>query len=98
MKEPYGEDLASRSDPESCGAAREDGVEALTGAGAGRVSSREITKTGVPTLSDHAEGNTAARASASAPRTPRGLRPRARAETLRAGCGRAHDLPWDDGP
>ena len=42
MKEPYGEGLASHTDPESCVAAREGGGEALTGAGAGRVLSREI--------------------------------------------------------
>ena len=43
MKESYGEGLASHTDPESCGAAREDRVEALTGARAGRVFSRERT-------------------------------------------------------
>ena len=43
MKESYGEGLASHTDPESCGAAREDSVEALTGARAGRVFSRERT-------------------------------------------------------
>ena len=41
MKESYGEGVASHTDPESCGAAREDSVEALTGACAGRVFSRE---------------------------------------------------------
>jgi len=41
MKESYGEGLATHTDPESCGAAREDSVEALTGARAGRVFSRE---------------------------------------------------------
>lgn len=41
MKESYGEGLATHTDPESCGAAREGGVEALTGARAGRVCSRE---------------------------------------------------------
>ena len=41
MKESYGEGLATHTDPESCGAAREGGVEALTGARAGRVISRE---------------------------------------------------------
>ena len=41
MKESYGEGLASHTDPESCGAARKDRVEALTGARAGRVFSRE---------------------------------------------------------
>jgi|SRR5712692_214364 len=41
MKESYGEGLATHADPESCGAAGEGGVEALTGARAGRVYSRE---------------------------------------------------------
>jgi len=41
MKESYGEGLATHTDPESCGAACEGSVEALTGARAGRVFSRE---------------------------------------------------------
>ena len=40
MKESYGEGLATHTGPESCGAAREGGVEALTGERAGRVLSR----------------------------------------------------------
>ena len=44
MKEPYGEGVAIRSDPESCVVVREDGGEALTGARAGRVWSREIVE------------------------------------------------------
>ena len=43
MKESYGEGLATHADPESCGAACKGSVEALTGARAGRVSSRERT-------------------------------------------------------
>ena len=43
MKESYGEDLASHTDPESCAVVREDGREALTGACAGELLSREIT-------------------------------------------------------
>jgi hypothetical protein len=42
MKESYGEDLASHTDPESCTVAREGGCEALTGACAGELLSREI--------------------------------------------------------
>ncbi len=42
MKESYVEGLAAHSGPESCGVAREGDVEALTGARAGRVFSREI--------------------------------------------------------
>src|SRR5262245_32726650 len=41
MKESHGEGLATHTDPESCGAACKGGVEALTGARAGQVLSRE---------------------------------------------------------
>lgn len=41
MKVSYSEGLANHTGPESCGAAREGGAEALTGEGAGRVFSRE---------------------------------------------------------
>jgi RNA-directed DNA polymerase len=37
MKESYGEGLATHTGPESCGASREGGVEALTGGRAGQV-------------------------------------------------------------
>src|SRR6202011_822939 len=40
MKESYECELATHIGPESCGAAREGGVEALTGERAGRVLSR----------------------------------------------------------
>jgi hypothetical protein len=40
MKESYESGLATHIGPESCGAAREGGVEALTGESAGRVFSR----------------------------------------------------------
>jgi RNA-directed DNA polymerase len=43
MEEPYGEGLASHTDPESCVASREAGGEALTGAHVGGVLSREMT-------------------------------------------------------
>ena len=42
MKELHGEGLASHTDPESCVVSREAGHEVLTGAHAGRVSSREM--------------------------------------------------------
>ena len=41
MKESYVEGLATHDDPESCAVIREGGGEALTGARAGRVLSRE---------------------------------------------------------
>ena len=43
MKESYGEGLASHTDPESCAGACKGEREALTGARAGRVLSREST-------------------------------------------------------
>src|ERR1700682_5828208 len=43
MKASYGKGLATHADPESCGVACKGGVEALTGARAGRVFSRERT-------------------------------------------------------
>ena len=42
MQEPYSEGLANHTDPESCVFACKGKVEALTGARAGRVWSREI--------------------------------------------------------
>jgi hypothetical protein len=44
MRESYDEGLASRTDPESCVDRRKAGHEALTGALAGGVSSREILR------------------------------------------------------
>ncbi len=44
MRESYGEDLASHTDPESCTFAREGGREALTGVCAGELLSREIVR------------------------------------------------------
>jgi hypothetical protein len=41
MREPYGEGVATHTDPESCADVRKGGGEALTGARAGRVLSRE---------------------------------------------------------
>jgi hypothetical protein len=43
--------------PESCGSAREGEAEALTGDSAGQPLSREIRRSGVPTLLCEAEGN-----------------------------------------
>ena len=61
MKEPYGEGVASRTDPESCVVSREAGRELLTGAHAGRVSSREIPGNQDADLVYSWEGNTGGR-------------------------------------
>jgi len=55
MREPYGEGIASHSGPESCVTTREGGGEALTGARAGWVLSREIT--GIVRGADVVPGN-----------------------------------------
>ncbi len=44
MKESYGEDLVSHTAPESCAVARKGDCEALTGARAGGLLSREIIR------------------------------------------------------
>ena len=44
MKEPYGEGLASHTGSESCANSRKAGGEALTGAHAGGVLSRDMLK------------------------------------------------------
>ena len=89
MNESYGEGVAIHTDPESCGAACKGGVEALTGARAGRLCSREQTflrgadavrRSGMPTRRiEIARGDG----------TPRGQRPRARTATPRTRTGRS---------
>ena len=65
MKEPYIEGIANHDGPESCTGTREGAGEALTGARAGWLLSREIQQFRVLTLLTEAEDNTAACAFAS---------------------------------
>jgi hypothetical protein len=98
MKESHRKGVANYPDPESCVASREAAIEALTGAPAGRVWSCEIFAFGVLTSFNKAEGNIKWRVFASAPRTPRSLRPQACRETPRARTGRSHRRPCFHGP
>ncbi len=98
MKESHRKGPASHPDPESCGVARNDEAEALTGEGAGELLSREIRSFGVPTPLSEAEGNTGGGVSASPPRTPRGRRPSACTDAPCAGTGRSQSSPGEDGP
>ncbi len=98
MKEPYIEEVATHDDPESCASSRKGAGEALTGAHAGRVLSREMLSTGAPTLFREAEGNTAETASARSESAPRGRRPLACVEPLCARTGRSLHRPLEDGP
>src|SRR5512142_2369052 len=91
MRELYVEDLASHDDPESCAVVREGGGEALTGACAGSVMSREIKGSGVPTPLSVAEGNIVGRVIASGRRTPRGRRPGA---CTRVSRRENREIPW----
>lgn len=91
MKESYGEGVATRAGPESCGDGSNVIAEALIGVRAGQVLSREILfNCRVPTLWDSAEGNIGYIAIARYIRTLRGRRPCARTETPCTGTGRSH--------
>lgn len=89
MKEPPIEGVATHDDPESCVCGREAVDEALTGARAGRVLSREIKQSGVPTVLTVLEGHVPNTAIARCWGTPRGRRPLARTETPCARTGRS---------
>ena len=59
MEELYAEGLATHGGPESCVDDPRGRGEALTGARAGRAIEPRNQRSGVPTLSQEAEGNTA---------------------------------------
>jgi len=89
MEEPHIEGVATHDDPESCVHVREGVGEALTGAGAGWVFSREKKLFRVPTLLAIAEGNMCDTDSARWRATRRGRRPHARIEPSWTGTGRS---------
>ena len=100
MQKSYECGLATHIGPESCGAARKGGVEALTGERAGRVFSRVRNSLRDADAVGEAEGPIRCTDIARCARVPRGQRPRARTETPRAGTGRSQvrprlQLPWD---
>ena len=88
MKESNVEGIANHDDPESCVDIREDGGEALTGARAGRVLSREIQRFRAPTPLSQAEGHTNDIANARCRSALRGRRTLTRAESPCARTGR----------
>src|SRR5215471_3654706 len=96
MEESDIEGLATHGGPESCGGAREDAGEALTGAVQAGLSSRVIPDVRGAHAVRRAEGHIAAGDSASPPRTPRGLRTTACTEAPCARTGRAHHRPSPD--
>ena len=92
MKESYGEGVASHIDPESCAEGRKGLSEALTGARAGRVWSREtLLKFREPTWWDRAEGESGCIVSARCSCSLRGRRPcRTYGNTSRGN----REMPW----
>ena len=89
MKESYGEDIASRTGPESCVGGRKAAGEALAGVRTGWVVSRENTYYfRVPTISPSVEGNTDGVANAMTLPDP------ARSKTPRT-CGNSMHRSWD---
>ncbi len=94
MKEPYEEGVAIHFGPESCVGPRKGSGEALTGVRASRTLSPEIPYSRECQRCSPARLATPATPlSRGAVRTPRGLRIRARTETLRAGIGRSWYRP-----
>ncbi len=79
--------------PSHAAAFRKGAVEALTGAHAGWVLSREIEPLRVPTVLPLPEGEMSRRKSARACLTLRGLRPHARMEAYGLGTGRSSGRP-----
>lgn len=93
MKELRTEGPAIHGDPESCGVGREAAIEALTGARAGWVSSRETNLIPDADAVLKAAGNTNRAANARSWTIRRGLRPHASAEPSRARTGRSPGHP-----
>jgi len=89
MKELYTEGPAIHGDPESCGVGREAAIEALTGARAGWVSSRETRLFSDADAVLKAAGKTDGATSARSRTIRRGPRPHASAEPSRARTGRS---------
>jgi hypothetical protein len=87
MRFLYVEGLAGHDGPEPCVDAREGGGEALAGVHAGRVLSRKMLNSRVPTLWRKAEGNMGDALWQSSVPALRGLRPRARMQATWKGTG-----------
>ena len=95
MKVSYSKGVATHTDPESCVRSGNRAGEALTGARAGQVLSRERKSIfGGPTASSvrKATWNRSLFARAFPP--PRGRRPCARTEVTYTGAGRSRLWPW----
>lgn len=93
MEELHTEGAAIHGDPESCGDGRKTAIEALTGARAGWVLSRETRIFPDADALFPAAGNTEGTANARSPTIRRGLRPHASAEPSRARTGRSLGHP-----
>jgi hypothetical protein len=101
-KKPCTEGLATHGDPESCGHDRKGVPEALTGAHAGRVLSREIEILPGAEVVSGAEGNTSCTKKGEVRRTWRGRHetPSMRGSTMRENRETLHTVRdgWRRGP
>src|SRR6516165_919755 len=100
MQKSYECELATHIGLESCGAAREGGVEALTEGRAGRVFSRVRNSLRDADAVGESGRPDPAHDIARCTGVPRGHRPRARTQAPRTGTGRSQvcpeqQLPWD---
>ena len=98
MKESYVKGLAAHNGPESCGDARKDTAEALTGVRAGRIFSRETT---LPTRCRRRKG--ARKATPDMPPTQGMTGPRAVGDPVHVRKHLAREpgdplFTWGDGP
>ena len=99
MKVSYSKGVATHADPESCVCTRKGAGEALTGARAGQVLSRESKiDFGGPTVSCVSEGNMESFVIARTSPPPRGRRPCARTEVTYTGAGRSRFWPREMAP
>lgn len=97
MKEPYIEGVATHDDPESCAAIREGGGEALTGAHAGSVLSRENRQPRAPTSLSVTEGSTDRGRYRESPAGPARSKIRSTCETSLRENREIPEPPADDG-
>ena len=94
MKDPYGEELATHTGPESCVYIRKGIDEALTGGvRAGLLRSERCCKLQGADAVPKVEGNTGCVDIARCSRVLRGQRPRARTQAPCTGTGRSHVWP-----
>ena len=96
MRVPTSKEIANHTEPESWGASREGGAQALTGEDAGQPLSLEKDKFWGAAPLRIRVGEVGCRDNASGNRAPRGRRTCTRIETTYTETGRSHERPRRD--